>query len=380
MAAACGGLLNAVALMYARDMASLCQAGLDTIRMARRLSQIVLWRARSLHNGPGCWGWLVSGIKAGDLQAMLDSYHAVESTPNHRTIKVAGSGVADAWHTVIGPPAVLEDFFGQYPPCQRLTKSRLQVTGPVHVIPDVQLAEVEHIAAGMTCVHGMLDSSPRTDIQLVSLGEGGLLSAPTWKELLELVVREILSQPLNMTRGLTAVESAIPHDAMVNVFGAGPSPHIPTLCVYLKGKGRKVISVATEPESPSAPLPGQGSGRIAIVGMGGRYPRSGDLEEFWDKICQGKALHSEVRTITIQDLLKQKGVQTNMLDYRYQRNDSAWTITTAQATHPTPPTPSTDVFLTAQGNSTPVSSTFRRGRRWRLIHPTACFSLLCTKP
>ncbi|TLD11092.1 hypothetical protein PgNI_05168 [Pyricularia grisea] len=294
VAAACGGLLNAVALMYARDMASLCQAGLDTIRMARRLSQIVLWRARSLHNGPGCWGWLVSGIKAGDLQAMLDSYHAVESTPNHRTIKVAGSGVADAWHTVIGPPAVLEDFFGQYPPCQRLTKSRLQVTGPVHVIPDVQLAEVEHIAAGMTCVHGMLDSSPRTDIQLVSLGEGGLLSAPTWKELLELVVREILSQPLNMTRGLTAVESAIPHDAMVNVFGAGPSPHIPTLCVYLKGKGRKVISVATEPESPSAPLPGQGSGRIAIVGMGGRYPRSGDLEEFWDKICQGKALHSEI--------------------------------------------------------------------------------------
>lgn len=78
LAAACGGLLNAAALMVAHDMPSLCRAGLDTIRMARRLIEVVAARSRSIQDGPGCWGWLVSGIDATKLQAILDSYHETE--------------------------------------------------------------------------------------------------------------------------------------------------------------------------------------------------------------------------------------------------------------------------------------------------------------
>ncbi|KZL66153.1 polyketide synthase [Colletotrichum tofieldiae] len=79
-----------------------------------------------------------------------------------------------------------------------------------------------------------------------------------------------------MTQGLSAVDSVLPPHASVKVYGVGPSLHIPTLCAYLESKGKR------------------NSGRIAIVGISGRYPRSRDLEEFWEKICKGKALHTEL--------------------------------------------------------------------------------------
>lgn len=75
LAAACGGLLNAAALIYAKDMPSLCRVGLDTIRLARRLIEVVAARSRSVQDGPGCWGWLVSGVDASKLQSIIDSYH-----------------------------------------------------------------------------------------------------------------------------------------------------------------------------------------------------------------------------------------------------------------------------------------------------------------
>ncbi|KAK6206418.1 beta-ketoacyl synthase domain-containing protein [Colletotrichum tabaci] len=274
LAAACGGLLNAAALMVAHDMPSLCRAGLDTIRMARRLIEVVAARSRSIQDGPGCWGWLVSGIDATKLQAILDSYHETETIVEHRKLKLAGTGLENAWHTVVGPPTVLEHFFSTYPLVQGLPKSKLQVTGLVHVIPDVTPAEVDH---------------------LVSLGEGGLLTAPSWSALLHLLIREILSRPLNMTQGLSAVDSVLPPKASLKVYGVGPSLHTSTLCAYLEGKGKTVLSIEREPKTPSSAQElRQNSGRIAIVGMGGRYPQSRDLEEFWEKICEGRALHTEI--------------------------------------------------------------------------------------
>ncbi|GJC89464.1 non-reducing polyketide synthase curS2 [Colletotrichum liriopes] len=295
IAAACGGLLNATALMSAYDMPSLCSAGLDTIRMARRLIEVVAARSRSIQESPGCWGWLVSGTDSTKLQSILDSYHEGENTMEHRKLKLAGTGLENAWHTVIGPPIVLEHFFSTCPLVHNLPKSKLRVTGLVHVISDITQAEVDYVAGGMTAVLPILEMPPRANIQLVSLGEGGLLSAPTWRTLLQLLVREILSQPLNMTQGLSAVDSVLPPHASVKVYGVGPSLHIPTLCAYLEGKGKRVMGIEREPKAPyNAEEARQNSGRIAIVGMGGRYPRSGDLEEFWEKICEGKALHTEI--------------------------------------------------------------------------------------
>ncbi|EFQ36633.1 beta-ketoacyl synthase domain-containing protein [Colletotrichum graminicola M1.001] len=296
LVAACGGLLVAAALLFAHDMASLCRAGLDTIRMARRLIEVVTSRSRSIQDGPGCWGWLVQGVDATKLQSALDSYHETENTVEHRKMKLAGTGLENAWHTVVGPPAVLEHFFETFPAVQNLAKSKLRVSGLVHVISDVTQAEIDHVAGGMTSALPIMESNPvRANVKLVSLGEGGVLSAPTWSVLLQLLVREILSQPLNMPRGLSAVSSVLPSGAAVKVYGVGPSVHIPTLCAYLGGQGNKVVGVERDPKPPLGEQDAmQSPGRVAIVGMGGRYPRSGDLEEFWQHICQGKALHTEI--------------------------------------------------------------------------------------
>ncbi|KAK1991790.1 beta-ketoacyl synthase domain-containing protein [Colletotrichum falcatum] len=296
LVAACGGLLNAAALLCAHDMASLCRAGLDTIRMARRLIEVVTSRSRSIQEGPGSWGWLVSGVDATKLQSILDSYHETENTVGHRRMKLAGTGLENAWHTVVGPPAVLEHFFETFPAVQNLAKSKLRVSGLVHVMSNVTQAEIDHVVGGMIGALPIMESNPlRANVKLVSLGEGGVLSAPTWCVLLEFLVREILSQPLNMSRGLSAVSSVLPSSAAVKVYGVGPSIHIPTLCAYLEGQGNKVVGVERNPKPPLGEQDmKQNSGRVAIVGMGGRYPRSGDLEEFWQNICQGRALHTEI--------------------------------------------------------------------------------------
>ncbi|KZL66159.1 polyketide synthase [Colletotrichum tofieldiae] len=179
IAAACRGLLNATALMSAYDMPSLCSARLDTIQMARRLIEVVAARSRSVQEGPGYWGWLVLETDATKLQSILNSYHKGKNTIEHRKLKLARTGLKNAWHTVIRPPIVLEHFFSTCPLVQNLPKSKLQVTGLVHVISDITQAKVDYIARGMTAVIPILKMPPRANIQLVSLGEGGLLSTPT---------------------------------------------------------------------------------------------------------------------------------------------------------------------------------------------------------
>ncbi|KAI6355123.1 hypothetical protein MCOR25_008328 [Pyricularia grisea] len=251
LAAVCGGLLNAVTFPTAHNMSSLCQAGLDSIRLAVRLVQIIGARTRAVYDGPGRWGWYVSGIDAAQLQSILDVYHEAQSTAQDQTLRIAGTGLEESWHTVIGPPPVLQHFFSTNQQIKDLPKFELPIKGYVHVGPAATDTEMEQIMGGMTSVHGDLDSTvPRANVQLISLGEGGLLSAPTWRGLLSLVAREILTQPLNLTRGLCDVKSTVEDAGQLRVLCAGPSTHIQTVAAYLEFECDKELSVEYEPQIP----------------------------------------------------------------------------------------------------------------------------------
>lgn len=91
------------------------------------------------------------------------------------------------------------------------------------------------------------------------------------------------------------------------------NPTISELAAYLVGEGiaetakpveaLKVVTAPTPPpkekvkvETRSIPktAPPQGSGRVAVIGMAGRFPGSDNLEQFWKNLREGRNLVGEV--------------------------------------------------------------------------------------
>ena len=75
MAGACGGLLNAAAMVIAHDISSLYDSSLETMRITCRLCNVMLTRSRAVEDTSDSWGWSIVGVRSKNLQILLDEFH-----------------------------------------------------------------------------------------------------------------------------------------------------------------------------------------------------------------------------------------------------------------------------------------------------------------
>lgn len=111
------------------------------------------------------------------------------------------------------------------------------------------------------------------------------------RELLTLAVEDILRLPLHTKKAIdSAISSLAGNEVNFTVFG--PTNAEASLRQSLKMAGKLIVD---NEEVPDGKGPSNGSRDIAIVGMSGKFPGSGNLIEFWDILMQSKDLHKKVR-------------------------------------------------------------------------------------
>ncbi|TDZ35769.1 Non-reducing polyketide synthase ZEA1 [Colletotrichum spinosum] len=292
LAGACGGLLVASALVIADDVQSLYQGSLEMVRVTCRLSGLMIARSRAVEDSSDSWGWSIIGMAGVDLQSHLDSFHQQHHIQAHRRAKIGVSDVDDGWHTVIGPPSILRLFFTTHASVKSLPRQKVSISSLTHALDALDEDEVDRVVGDSA----LLDVPVRSHYRLVSLGNTCEYehTHATWRDVLRQVVTDIATKPLMLRQGLQTLDRLLDASRPVTLKVIAPTAHLATVSGFLEQSGRAVTTV----HEPTSRLPEtQDSippGRVAIVGVGGRYPASDSLEEFWNIISQGKIVHSEI--------------------------------------------------------------------------------------
>ena len=274
-----GGLLSLSALAIAEDFETLCDACVEVGRLLVRVCKIASVRSRAVEDQPGNWGWAVLGISPDELRKVLHRFQQNNGIPPPKQAKVAVTGAG--WSTVIGPPSVLQLFMDRCPVMKPLAKNPMEIRAFQHVL-DLSPAEIDSMVGNNA---NFLDR-PLTCPNHCRWGmDDPAATYANWGDLLRDVCSQVLTRPLDVTQVVGKLSSRLAGTGSVRVVQAGSSSHAPYVASMLTAAGRQVSVrnhhslLSTDDGAASLK-----AGRIAIVGMAGRGPGSGNVDEFWDVI------------------------------------------------------------------------------------------------
>lgn len=103
----------------------------------------------------------------------------------------------------------------------------------------------------------------------------------------------------NMLRLSESVESLV-QDVMktgnnVDLYSIGPTTHASMLQNAFQNSA---IDVRTMTHSnPASSHQAEKLGKVAVIGMSGRFPGSETIETFWEELCKGTDFHEKVRNL-----------------------------------------------------------------------------------
>jgi zearalenone synthase (nonreducing iterative type I polyketide synthase) len=174
-----------------------------------------------------------------------------------------------------------------------MPKQKLKVRGLLHTT-SLSESEVDFIVGTST----LLDLPVLPRFRVISPGGGAEYAHPTLGAMLRAVVRDMACRPLNMVETMTALNAKLGPVRYVELKLIGPTAQLPLVLQSLEAAGRNVTTRSVLEQQSSAQ-----SGRIAVVGMAGRFPGCDDIEGYWEIISNGRAVHKEVRVPFILHLV-----------------------------------------------------------------------------
>ncbi len=283
------GMFTLSALAMADGFDSLFDACLEIGRMLVRACKLVSMRSRALEEEPGHWGWAVLGISPDDLRQALHQFQQNHGVPSSKRAKLAVAGAG--WSTVIGPPSVLQLFMDRCPAVKTLAKHPMEIRAFQHLLR-LSPADIDVIVGNHSDIlHKPLacPDHPRWGM------DEPAVSYTNWGDLMRDVCSQVLTRPLDITEAIGRLKSKLIGTNSVRIVQAGSTSHAPYVASMLKAVGRQV-SVLDYRSLVSAHDVARSStaGRIAIVGMAGRGPRSANVDQLWDLIMSKEDCCSEV--------------------------------------------------------------------------------------
>jgi zearalenone synthase (nonreducing iterative type I polyketide synthase) len=284
-----GGLISLSALAISEDFEALHEACIEVTRVLVRLCKLTSVRSRAVEDRPGVWGWAILGISTDDLSKALDQFQQSSGIP---TIKRAKVGVTGAgWNTVIGPPSVLQLFINRCPAVKSLTKNPLEIKALQHTL-DTSQQDIDFIVGNNSA---FLDRLIRPKNHAYWGMDDPAATYANWRELLNVVVSQVLSRPLDITQAVGKLSSGLAEADRVRIIQLGSSSHASYLAGVLKAAGRSV-TIQDEKHllhSNAEKVPSY-AGKIAIVGMAGQGPGSHNVDELWELIMSKQDMAREV--------------------------------------------------------------------------------------
>ncbi|KAL4798015.1 polyketide synthase [Aspergillus venezuelensis] len=289
----CTGLLSASSVATSQDTLQLISNGLTTVRVAFRIGVKVHGAAQRLSKDGAAQSWttLIVGAQKDATIAALAEFNRSKNIPNANQPYISANSKDVV--SISGPPDTVASLLQDSEYLQKFRTVSLNIFAPFHaphLYSDEDVDEVLEPLSGS-------GEKRKFDIPVIS-GFGPRYSSDSDIDTVMVdVVRDILIRPLQFEDVMTTVTettTASPREAC-QIYSVGPSQAINSLAATLKAETS--LNVTTEgqlhTEKPNyEPL--NGSQKIAIVGMSGRFPNAEDLESFWSTLQQGLDLHRVV--------------------------------------------------------------------------------------
>ncbi|KAL0938411.1 polyketide synthase [Colletotrichum truncatum] len=131
------------------------------------------------------------------------------------------------------------------------------------------------------------------NVQVMSTSQCQPFRAATLRDLLRHVLDDILILRLDMDNTAKAVASNVPTDSAVQLVVVGGANAVSTMQNAL-GERNVTVTVVDGFDLRPQPALRSGSGKIAIVGVGGRFPGSESVDSFWKSLLEAKEFHQLV--------------------------------------------------------------------------------------
>ncbi|QSZ36678.1 hypothetical protein DSL72_006559 [Monilinia vaccinii-corymbosi] len=280
----CTGALVGAVLDVATSVNDLLVLAPAIVRIALRIGIAASLRSSAIENSQESWAILVSAISRHDLDAAIESFES----RHHRSDKqVFISASTESSFTVTGPPSVLAEF---------IASGKLKLAKHVS-LPLGAAFHAPHLPTPN--IHAILqtDSLPYSAHipkgSLVSTTTGKPYDAATFSGLLEEVIYDVFSRPINL-EGFAKGLACIVGESPVSLIPVGPE----NCANYFKRKLQELNCQLNDAEYsenwPRVPITPRYSGSIAIVGMAGRFPGGETLEDFWKTLENGSDLHKKI--------------------------------------------------------------------------------------
>ncbi|KZL80200.1 polyketide synthase [Colletotrichum incanum] len=130
-------------------------------------------------------------------------------------------------------------------------------------------------------------------VQVMSTSQCQPFRSATLRELLRQVLDDILILRLDMDGTTKAVASSVPTGSSLQLVVIGGANAVSTMQNALHSRNVTVTvidGVAMRPE----PALRSGSGKVAIIGVGGRFPGSESVNSFWESLLEAREFHRPV--------------------------------------------------------------------------------------
>lgn len=235
-------------------------------------------------------------------------------------------------------------------------KLKLAAYGAVHS-PHLPVPDLEAVIGNSP----VLSRSIQSNIQVLCTSTGIPYSASTLRDLYLSVCREIVSSRLKMGTVLRAAAQGLENNIPVRLNVIGLTQATPIVKRVLDSHKLSVTlhdrPLALSEQSEDLR---DGSNKIAIVGMAGRFPGSESLEEFWQSLMDGLDAHQEVHTSSFRPIFRcLTSHRSPLIDSTSRR------FTTPKVAPRTPCQPDTDASSAIPANLTTDYSTFLPERQNR---------------
>ena len=294
----CTGLLGAVAVASTRTLGDLLPLAVRMVRIAFRVGRVVGSQREILDPAASAgqsWSTIVSNTTEKAAKKNLARFHEEANTSvPMRAYVSAVSGMAV---TISGPPATTTQLFASAHNEPGSKRVPVPVYAPYHAPHLYNNSHIERILEGEA--GDSLDKF-RPLAAVHSAFKGACHTATTTRELVELVLAEILLEPVrwdNLLEECIAQARAAPkiEYSVVAIGVTGVAGSVASAVKNNASKSAVPVKDYTSWPEPQENYKGRTqTDKIAIVGMSGRFPSAASAEELWELLEKGLDVHREI--------------------------------------------------------------------------------------
>lgn len=203
---------------------------------------------------------------------------------------------ADDWVTLFGAPLTMQRLLTESPVFSRASSAELyRANGAVHAshLSPIDLQKIIRGHNGGEC-DTLLSRKVSETIAVYSTSSCSPLKAATLQDMLKEILHDILDRRLELTGTMDAAATSVPVGGEASILSIGASAALASFQKSLERRGAAVSIIDSVDLKPEHGVRG-GSGKVAVVGVGGRFPGPDpSVTAFWQALLDGKEFHQRV--------------------------------------------------------------------------------------